>query len=111
MARRARDLATELFNRLHAKSPQHAERWKALFMNQHPGWTQGPLPNTTQQIHDINEFWRVQLGMLDRNTLHARSCIVDNLDPDMWLHNFEEYVMQSVLIQTLPNQRWNVHCA
>lgn len=111
MARQARDLAGELFSLLHAKSPEHAERWRALFIDRHPGWTQGPLPALDVQIREINEFWRVQLGMLSGDTLHARGCIVDNLEPDVWLGNFKRYVMEAVLYQPIPNQRWYTHCA
>lgn len=107
----ARDLAGELFARLQLRSPSHAERWKALFINQHPGWTHGPLPAVNAQIREINEFWRIQLGMLTADTLYARSCIVDNLAPDVWLRNFDRYVMSAVLFEPIPTQQWNVHCA
>jgi hypothetical protein len=110
MARSTRDLAAELFALLGSRSPDHAERWKALFINRHPWWTTGPLPDVSIQIREINEFWRVQLGMLLGDTLHARSCIVDNLEPDVWLGNFKRYVMEAVLYEPLPNQRWQGHC-
>jgi len=110
MATTARDLASEIFSRLQSRSPNHAERWKALFINQHPGWTHGPLPAVNEQIREINEFWRMQLGMLTSDTLHARSCIMDNLDPDVWLRNFERYVMNAVLFEPIPTQRWNAVC-
>jgi hypothetical protein len=111
MARIARDLAAELFARLQSRSPEHAERFRALFTNQHPGWSAGNLPPHDVQIREINEFWRIQLGMLSEDTLHARSCIVDNLEPDVWLSNFDRYIMEAVLYQPIPTQRWSGRCA
>jgi len=111
MATVLRDIAGELFARLQSRSPNHAERWKALFINQHRAWTHGPLPSVNVQIREINEFWRVQLGMLTSDTMYARSCIMDNLDPDIWLRNFERYVMEVVLYEPIPTQQWNVCCA
>lgn len=107
MSSTRRDLAHELFSRLRHRSVVHAERFEALFINQHPGWTHGPLPSLIQQMRAMNEFWRVQLGLLDSDTLYVRSCIVDGLNVEDWLRNFERYVMDTVLMQAeIPNYRW-----
>lgn len=107
MSNTRRDLAFELFSRLRHRSVPHAERFEALFINQHPGWTHGPLPNLLQQMRAMNEFWRVQLGLLSRDTLYVRSCIVDDLEVEDWLRNFERYVMDTILVQTeIPNYQW-----
>lgn len=102
-----RDLASELFSRLRHRSVGHAERFETLFIRQHPGWTFGPLPTLGIQMRAMNEFWRVQLGLLDQDTLHARSCIMDDLNVEDWLRNFERHILGVILHQNnIPNYQW-----
>jgi hypothetical protein len=103
MVHRVRDLADELFQQLQRRSPEHALRWRLLFINKHTGWVGGSKLTHEQQIHEINEFWRVELGLLNTNTLNARSCIIEDISPDIWLRNFNRYVMDVILTDTLPN--------
>ena len=103
MVHQNRDLAGELFQHLQRRSPDHAVRWKALFINKHPGWSGTQLLALDAQMHEINEFWRMELGLLDINTLDARSAIVEDVHPDIWLRNFDRYVLDVILADTLPN--------
>jgi len=101
------DLAHELFVRLRQRSDAHAQRFESLFMKQHPNWTTGNLPSLTQQIHIVNEFWRMQLGLMSIDTLSVRSCIADNVTVEDWLSNFERYLIDFILNQqAIPNYRW-----
>lgn len=102
-----RDLAAELFSRLRHRSASHAERFETLFTRQHPGWQQHQLPSANEQMWAMNEFWRVQLGLLQQDTLHARSCIMDDLEVEDWLRNFERHILDVILHQpTIPNYQW-----
>lgn len=107
MTSEVRDLAAELFSRLRRRSVNHAERFETMFVRQHPAWQLGTLPPLGEQMRAMNEFWRVQLGLLQQDTLHARSCIMDNLEVEDWLRNFEGHILDVVLHQpSIPNYQW-----
>lgn len=99
-----RNLAAELSGRLQARSPEHAQRFEVMFMSRHAIWQQGQLPPEDEQMRIINDFWRVQIGLLDTDTISVRSCLVDGLDAGVWLRNFDRYVAQYVTQYPLPNQ-------
>lgn len=100
----ARNLAAELHGRLRNRSPDHAQRFEVMFMSRHAQWQLGALPPESEQMRIINDFWRVQIGLMDNDTLTIRSCLVDGLDPNVWLRNFDRYVAQYVTQYALPSQ-------
>lgn len=100
-----RNLAIELLELLQRHSQEHAERWKALFMDEYTHWNNA-LPLENDQISTINEFWRIQLGMLEIDTIQVRSYLIDDISPDFWMDNFKRYILDTVLQHTLP---WHKH--
>lgn len=106
-----RDLAAELYERIKLRSPECANKWKHLFIEAHPSWATGQLPSVEQQIVEMSDFWRVQLGMMDYDTINLRNKIVDSVSPDIWLQNFERYLMDVVVGKPLPNGSWKTAIA
>lgn len=106
-----RDLAAELYERIKLRSVDRAELWKHMFIEAHPNWASGQLPSVERQIVEMSNFWRMQLGMLDADTINLRSTIVDTVSPDIWLQNFEKYLMDVVVSQPIPNGSWQTAIA
>lgn len=94
-------LVSELTQLFHRHDPQVASRWEAVYgrdkhrcVNLHPHG----------QMHLINSFWRLQLGLLNSmDTFRCRQAIVDDIDIPMWLHNYEKYVLPVISANGLPN--------
>lgn len=103
------DLARALHQRLLTQDPGCADRFEGLFLNSHPGWTHGPLPPINQQIRALNEFWRLNLGMLQADTMLAREALIDGISPEVWLENFGIYVLPTATEHGLPTLRWEPH--
>ena len=106
-----RDLAAELYERIKLRSVDRAELWKHMFIEAHPNWASGQLPSVERQIIEMSNFWRMQLGMLDADTINLRSTIVDTVSPDIWLQNLEKYLMNVVVSQPIPNGSWQTAIA
>lgn len=105
----SRNLALDLYERMKVRSPLQASRWYQLFTSHPNSWTETNVPNMDIQMRTINTFWHTQLGMMETNTLHVRRCIIEGISPDIWLQNFERYVMPLLLEnEEVPNGRWNI---
>ena len=100
------DLAKEHARQLAKHSSSAAERFQSLFLQVHPGWIYGPLPSMDQQTRELNRFWRLNLGMLSVNTFSERSSLINDIQPEYWLDNFERYVLPTVIENQLPNMPW-----
>ncbi len=60
---------------------------------------------STEHFEDmrlINRFWRLQLGNLRTDTIDARECLVNCKDKQIWLDNFNAYVLPVILERHLP---------
>lgn len=76
-----------------------ASRWEALF-----GKLRGSSASISNQMLHINSFWRLQIGLLkDQDTFMCRQAIVDDIDLDIWLRNYELYVLPTIVKNNLPN--------
>lgn len=105
----SRNLALELYERMKVRSPHQASRWYHLYTSQEGQGSNVTIPDMSVQMKSINLFWHTQLGMMSQNTLHIRRCIIDGISPDIWLQNFERYVMPVLLEnEEVPNGRWNI---
>lgn len=61
------------------------------------------LPTTIEQdIVRVNEFLRIQLGLLNADVLEARKCLVDQELPKEWIKNFEREVAPVIARHGLP---------
>lgn len=94
MARSA-SLTNQIYDRIAAKSAECAKAWKARSAN----ISQTSIEN---QLAAVNSFWRIQLGQLRINTIPQRECLQDDIAIDVWLNNFETYVIPVIVKYKLP---------
>lgn len=108
-----RDVAWELYERLLSRSPTHATKWKAVYIDVRERFTANrQLPSVDIQIQEINRFWHAELGLAPMDTRHARSCLIPTVSADVWLSNFEKYVMSTILQIETTNGPWEAQpCA
>lgn len=93
------NLAAILAAVIAGKSEQHANAFYHNFINRHTGWVKGTLPkiDPVDQIKEINSYWRIQLGVVRTDTTKCRSCIIDGIDVRDWIHNYEVYVVDTII--------------
>lgn len=92
-------LVDELYLLFNKHDASVASRWEALF-NMH----RCASLDIKRQMHEINNFWRLQLGLLNNlDTFRCRQAIVDDIDVPMWLYNYERYVLPTIIDNNLPN--------
>lgn len=101
------NLGLDLHRLLTQYSDTCANNWTVLFLQHHPGWRFGPLPNVDQQIEEINWYWRINLGLVDADTRNERAALISHIDPNVWLSNFERYIIQCVIDHQLPIITWS----
>lgn len=49
------------------------------------------------QLSGINRFFRIRLGLLDKDTVDERMCLTDDQSLDDWVRNFETHVVPTVI--------------
>lgn len=96
-----RNISNELYDLLKYYSNDHADRFKALYID-----NIRPDMSEVDQIRSLNTYWRIQLGMLNKNTIQVRSCLVDDIPADMWLFNFKNYIIGEVVKNSVPIIPW-----
>lgn len=101
------DLARENYKGISLQCHDCATRFESMFISTHPAWVYGPLPLLAQQIAELNWFWRLNLGLLSNDTICERSALIDNIDSNVWLDNFEKYVLPTVVNEELPKLKWS----
>lgn len=77
-------------------SSEAAERFRRLF-KRFSGTHTGD-----SEIDLLNQFWRTQLGVLNRDTISEREWLVNDVDEYTWVKFFERNVLQTVLQENLP---------
>lgn len=60
---------------------------------------------TTEDINRVNNFFRLNLGLLPVDTREARSALNFEGDFDAWSENFEDFVLPVLIERGLPP--WN----
>ena len=50
----------------------------------------------------LNRYWRLQVGMIEKNTIAERWCLVENGEMKDWLRLFEEKIIPFCLENDLP---------
>lgn len=50
-----------------------------------------------EQLHEANNFLRVQLGLMDHSTTKVREHLIDNLPISTWLRGFKEHVAPTIV--------------
>lgn len=58
-----------------------------------------------RDIIKVNQFLRVQLGLLEVDTTQARECLTNETDHAIWVEGFEELVAPVIASYGLP--AWN----
>lgn len=58
--------------------------------------------SSADQIRRLNLFWRIELGMLNVDTVDARECLMDGCDPSRWVVLFRERVLPTIVKHDLP---------
>ncbi|MNO14028.1 hypothetical protein D3C76_36680 [compost metagenome] len=56
----------------------------------------------SDEIRELNRYWRDQLSSLHTSTISARSCLVDDIHPRDWLRHFRSLVLPTVVAHDLP---------
>ncbi|MNG07309.1 hypothetical protein D3C85_13710 [compost metagenome] len=54
------------------------------------------------QVCELNRYWRDQLSALHVSTISARTCLVDNIEPNDWLRHFRQLVLPTIVKYDLP---------
>lgn len=100
--RHPNNLGEELREILNEHHPSLGERFKALYLDQiTPTLETYPVE---VQMRALNEYWRVQLGLVDGDTVTARCGLVEGVPPEVWVGNFRKYVMPAVRQYGVPMQ-------
>lgn len=60
--------------------------------------------STTEELHSLNQYMRIQLGKAPVDTLDERGCLADDLSPTMWLKYFEVHVLPTLVRFNLPSE-------
>lgn len=53
-------------------------------------------------IRELNRYWRDELSRLSISTISARTCLIDNINPEDWLRHFKKLVLEVILDNNLP---------
>jgi len=56
----------------------------------------------SDEIRQLNRFWREQLAALHTSTISARTCLVDDIAPRDWLRHFQQLVLPTIVSFDLP---------
>ena len=89
------DLIAEVRKRLNAADPSLAARFDIAFKDSN-GMSE------ERQMAELNDYWRHQFGLLTECTIEVRSKLVDNIQADWWLSNFDRYVIKKAVKYGLP---------
>ena len=54
-------------------------------------------PTLALELHDVNNFWRLELSKLQGDTLRARSALRDDIPIERWLVSFINDVIPCVV--------------
>lgn len=100
------DLAAETYDLLYGVSQDRAESFRAIFQSQHGD--QFKLLSTDDQIIQLNNFWRIQLGLVNVDTLDTRRYLYDNISARDWLSNFKRFILNAIAKYSLPCQSYHV---
>ena len=90
------DLREIVVQMLVEQSPEQAERFDYRF---------GILPercSLKEAIHELNNFWRLQLANVPESTSDVRSYLGDDMNVEIWLHHFKTKILPEVLKHQLP---------
>lgn len=87
-------LTQAVHNKLLEASPELAARFRVTF-NAH-----GLTPE--QEMLELTEYWHHQFGLLNIDTLEVRSKLINNIKPEWWLSNFDNYVIKYVIKYNIP---------
>lgn len=98
------DLAAETYSILSSVSQDRAECFRAIFQQQHGD--EFKSLSTDDQIKHLNDFWRLQLGLVKDDTLDTRRYLYDNISARDWISNFRVFIMNSVNAHRLPCQSY-----
>lgn len=84
---------TQVYDALMERSEFAAKLFDRTF--HHPSRTQEPP--VALLINDLNQYWRIQLGSLNVDTINARSALIDTDDFPKWLSWFKQYVLPTAV--------------
>ncbi len=76
------------------KNPHAATRFAQQFRD--------TAPTDREAISSLNRYWRDQLMGLHTSTISARTCLVDNMEPQDWLRHFNRLVLPIIVNHDLP---------
>lgn len=61
-----------------------------------------PSPTAPSPIADVNNYLRVQLGMLPCSTVSERECLMDDVSEREWIRLFNKHVAPTIVAYGLP---------
>ena len=56
-----------------------------------------------KDIMAVNNYLRIQLGLLDADTTEERQCLANDVNLDEWIDNFEDVVAPTIVRYQLPD--------
>jgi len=92
-------MSISLNDRISMALGNHSETAVSLW-NTHSPIVQGQ--GIQEDLRRVNNFLRIQLGLLDIDTTEERCCLSNNCDLNEWIENFEDVVLPTILKYGLP---------
>lgn len=92
------NVSKEVYDVLERHSHASAQRWKTRFPFSAKAAEEIPV-----QLHEVNTFWRIQLGRLPIDTVPQRHCLSDDSVFEDWIRNFEVHVVPVIIANNLPS--------
>lgn len=62
-----------------------------------------PNPVVKNQVPELNNYLRVQLGMLPCSTVHERECLMDDISEREWVRLFNRHIAPTIVAYGLPD--------
>lgn len=72
------------------------ERWATTFT------TNTDSLSINDQLVAVNNFWRLQLGLLPFDTIDAREYLMVDVSAELWMERFKRHVIPIIVQHELP---------
>lgn len=92
-------LVAAVYAAIAMKSTEQADRFQKSFYENHRC---SALVLAQGEVNALNYYWRLELGCMRKNTVEERSCLIDGEDSTVWLGNFIETVLPTIISERLP---------
>lgn len=97
-------MESQLDKEIEEELGQHDPKLKRLWQKHSPVKN---VPDSKSDMQEINRFLRTQLGLLDADTIEARTCLNTNQSKRTWMKGFREVIAPVIRQHGLPVWKGN----